>query len=72
MRVVAAFRLGGKFSSGYQVALLAGCLLLASPFTATFALAEAEHPYLTEKHLITLGGLPAAKQSEFNGSAEEF
>jgi hypothetical protein len=72
MREAAALRLSGKFSSGYQVALLAACLLLASPFTATFALAEAEHPYLTEKHLITLGGYRQQSKASLTAARKNF
>ncbi|MDA0649519.1 MAG: hypothetical protein O2876_00890 [Proteobacteria bacterium] len=72
MRVAAAFRLSGKFSGGGKVALLAGCLSLASPFTATFALAEAEHPHLTKKHLITLGGYRQQSKASLTAVRENF
>ena len=61
-----------NFSRGYQGALLAGCLLLASPFTATFALADAEHPYLTEKHLITLGGYRQQSKASLTAARKNF
>ena len=47
-------------------------LFLAGPFTVSAALAEAEHPYLTEKHLITLGGYRQQSKASLTAARENF
>lgn len=47
-------------------------VFLAGPFTVSAALAEAGHPYLTEKHLITLGGYRQQSKASLTAARENF
>ena len=72
MRVKLAVTSGRKSPRGYCAGLLGIWLFLAGPFTVSAALAEAEHPYLTEKHLITLGGYRQQSKASLTAARENF
>ena len=50
------FKLSSRVSNiNFVLPVVAG-LVLISPFASVPVSAEAEHPYLTKKHLVTVGG----------------
>jgi hypothetical protein len=72
MRGAAVFKLSSSVSNINFVLPVVACLVLISPFASVPVSAEAEHPYLTKKHLVTVGGYRQQSKASLTAARENF
>lgn len=66
------FKLSSRVSNIDFVVPVVACLVLISPFASVPVSAETEHPYLTKKHLVTVGGYRQQSKASLTAARENF
>ena len=66
------FKLSSRVSNIDFVVPVVACLVLISPFASVPVSAETEHPYLTKKHLVTVGGFRQQSNAGLTVARENF